>query len=287
MRPDPTGRSDGQMSTGPSSPGVTSTALERVRHYWDRAHDAYLTHVGTTFQAGRIAVGVSMRDSNLWLARAAGLETHQRVLDAGCGVCGPGIDIAREIPGLRLVGLTLSPRQTATAMQLIRDAGLSGRLHVVNGDYHALPFGDRSFDTVLFLESVGYADNLTQLFAGVHRVLRPGGSLYVKDVFRREHLWSDQEGQELAEFDRVYAQRTPTLEECVRAATTVGFTKIHTRDLSDIVSTAHGWRAMFDGEGEGTLSSFGRLHHHRHSCLPVYFGELTAVTPTRETHERG
>ena len=49
--------------------------LDRVREYWDNTHDAYLKHVGTTFQAGRITVGSSARESNLWLAGAAGLAT--------------------------------------------------------------------------------------------------------------------------------------------------------------------------------------------------------------------
>lgn len=261
---------------------MTPDRLNRVREYWDGVHDAYLAHVGTTFQAGRIAVGSSMRDSNLWLARAAGLERHRRVLDAGCGVCGPGIDMARAFPALRIVGLTLSGRQAATGAKLIRDGGLSVRVDVVNGDYHALPFADGSFDVALFLESIGYADNLTRLLGGVFRVLRPGGALYVKDVFRREPLWSDQERQELAEFDRVYRHRTPTLEECAGAARAAGFTALATRELSDIVSTAHASKAMFDEAGDGTLSAFGRLHYHRHSCLPVYFAELTAVTPVVE-----
>lgn len=249
---------------------------EQVREYWDRTHDAYLAHVGTTFQAGRMAAATTVRDSNLWLARAAGLERHRLVLDAGCGVCGPSIDFARELPGLRLVGVTLSRRQTATAAQLIRHAGVADRVHVVQADYHALPFADGSFDAVLFLESLGYADNLARLLAGIRRVLRPGGSLYVKDVFRREELLSDQEGQELAEFDRVYQQCTPSLEACVRAVAAAGFAAIATRDLSEHVSTAHAQRAMVDA-GDGALTAFGRLHHRRYSCLPVYFAELTAV----------
>ena len=258
---------------------------ERVREYWDRAHDAYLAHVGTTFQAGRIDVGSSMRDSNLWLARAAGLERHRVVLDAGCGVCGPSIDFARELPHLRLVGVTLSRRQTATARQLIRDAAVGDRLHVVNADYHALPFADGSFDAVLFLESLGYADNLTRLLRGVRRVLRAGGSLYVKDVFRREQLWSDQEGLELAEFDRVYQYCTRSLEACVRAVAAAGFTEVATRDLTDRVSIAHTQRAMVEA-GDGTLSAFGHLHHRRYSCLPVYFAELTAVARPRDAQRR-
>jgi cyclopropane fatty-acyl-phospholipid synthase-like methyltransferase len=247
-----------------------------VRAYWERAQQAYLAHVGTTFQAGRITAGVSMRESNLWLARAAGLHRGQRVLDAGCGVCGPAIDIARAIR-LRIVGLTIVPCQAATAATMIEQAGLSGRVQVVQGDFNAPPFAERSFDAVVFLESIGYAAALLPLLADVRRVLKPGGSLYVKDVFRRETLWSDQERRELEEFDCVYAQRTPTLSDCTEAAVQAGFTNVSTRDLTPFVTTAHGSRAMFDGTGH--LTSFGHLHYRRHSCVPVYFAELTAYVP--------
>ena len=100
----------------------------------------------------------------------------------------------------------------------------------------------------------------------------------MKDVFRRELLLSDQEREELAEFDRAYVIRTPTVGQCVEAATLAGLTSIRTRDLSEVVSTAHARRAMFDAARAGTPCSFGRLHDRRHSCLPVYFAELTART---------
>jgi ubiquinone/menaquinone biosynthesis C-methylase UbiE len=129
----------------------------------------------------------------------------------------------------------------------------------------------------VFLESLCYADSLTTLLTGVYRVLRPGGSLYIKDVFRRERLWADQEVDELIEFNEVYAVRTPTLTECIDAAADSGFTRILTRDLSELVSTTWARQAMFDARDNATLTSFGRLHHRRYSCLPVYFVELTAL----------
>lgn len=258
---------------------MADVELARVRAYWAAAHDAYLAHVGTTFQAGRLAVGGTMRESNLWLANAAGLRAGHRVLDAGCGVCGPAVDIARAIPGLHIVGITLCERQAATAAGLIRAAELSDRVRVVTGDYHVLPFADGTFDTVFFFESLGYAGSLAQLFAAVRRVLRAGGALYVKDVFRHERLWSDQEADELAEFDRIYAQRTRTVRECVAAAAAAGFTGIETRTLADVVSTAHARRAMFEEAHGGRLSSFGEMHYRRHSCVPVSFAEVTARTP--------
>jgi cyclopropane fatty-acyl-phospholipid synthase-like methyltransferase len=271
---------DARTATAPGQARLVrrvGPARADVQAYWDRAHDAYLTSVGTTFQAGRITTGASMRESNLWLAQSAGLAAGQCVLDAGCGVCGPAVDIVREIAGLRIVGITLVQRQARGAAALIAQAGVSDRVHVVHGDYHALPFADRSFDAVLFLESIGYAAGFVPLFERVRRVLKPGGSLYVKDVFRHESLWSDQESEELAEFDDTYAQETPALRECAEAAAAAGFTDLRTRDLTSLVSTAHGARAMFDAAGRQT--AFGRLHYRRHGCLPVYFAELIARAP--------
>lgn len=248
-----------------------------VQAYWDRAHDAYLAHVGTTFQAGRIAAGTSMRESNVWLARAAGLEPGQRVLDAGCGVCGPAIDIAREVSGLRIVGITVVRRQATAAAGLIAQATLADRVHVVHGDFHAPPFADGAFDAVMFLESIGHAEDLVSLLDNVRRVLKPAGTLYIKDVFRRDPLWSDQERDELAAFDRAYRYRTRPLAEFVEAAALTGFADVTTRDLTGRVSTAHARCAMFDTSGG--LTSFGRLHYRRHTCLPVYFAEMKARSP--------
>ena len=47
-------------------------------------------------------------------------------------------------------------------------------------------------------------------FRKVHYSSVDGGSLYVKDVFRREELLSDQEGQELAEQLRTRAEQAET-----------------------------------------------------------------------------
>jgi cyclopropane fatty-acyl-phospholipid synthase-like methyltransferase len=267
------------MTPANSTPAAAREQPTRadVRRYWDESHDTYLAHVGTVFQAGRITSGTSMRESNVWLAGAAGIAPAQRVLDAGCGMCGPAVDIASHVPGVQIVGLTVSRRQAVAAAALIAQSGLSGRVHVVHADYHRPPFPDRSFDVVLFFESIGYADDLGRLFPAIRRVLRPGGRLYVKDVFRRERLWSDQERDELEEFDRAFVQRTPALADCAEAARVSGFADVRTRDLSRMVTTAHAWRAMFDSRGRPT--AFGRLHHGPHSCLPVYFAELTGRAP--------
>src|SRR5438105_932352 len=150
----------------------------RVRDYYDATTQTYLEHLGTTLQADLIAQSPTSPDpatSNLWLAERAGLCADQRVLDAGCGVAGPAVDIARAYSTVRIDAITISPRQAEIGQERVRAAGLGERVRLYLGDYHALPFVDESFDAVVFFESSGYSDDRTQLFAEVRRVLRPGG----------------------------------------------------------------------------------------------------------------
>src|ERR1035438_5482375 len=111
--------------------------LAEIREYWKNTHSAYLENVGTTFQAGYLVAGSeepSARHSNELLAAAAGVSPRDTVLDAGCGVCGPAIDIARHIPGVRIAGVTVSSEQAATATDLIHSTGLDNSIRLALAD---------------------------------------------------------------------------------------------------------------------------------------------------------
>jgi ubiquinone/menaquinone biosynthesis C-methylase UbiE len=82
------------------------------------------------------------RPARTWLYQQAGLAAADAVLEVGCG---SGV-IAGELAHLgptRVVGLDLDARMLAFARQ-----GGDGVEHV-QGDAHALPFPDRSFDVVV------------------------------------------------------------------------------------------------------------------------------------------
>ena len=268
-----------------------SAYLEGVREYWRTAHRAYLESVGTTFQAGLINLGPSedpVTQSNLHLAAAAGIRPGHRVLDAGCGVCGPSMDIARHIEGVQITAVTISPEQAATAKKLIRQARLSSQIEVRIADYHRLPFPDGFFDVVCFFESVGYSYDLSRLFSEVFRVTRPGGGVYIKDVFCKARPLSRAAREELAEFNRIFAQfQTPTLSHVRKALAVAGFEQIRGRDLTKRITTAHSLNAMFDSRN-GSLrpTEFGKLHFGVYRCAAVCFGEIKAIRPVRKRHDR-
>ncbi|MDP7111100.1 MAG: methyltransferase domain-containing protein, partial [Myxococcota bacterium] len=214
--------------------------LRRIAGYYDETTGAYLDAMGPTLQAG-LPGDDEARDSfesgNVRWARRAGISPGDRVLDAGCGVCGPAIDIALAIDDVQIDGLTISPVQAEIASARIAEAGLTDRVRVHVRDYHEPGFDDDTFDVVMFLEASGYAYDPRRLFAGAHRVLRRGGTLYLKDLFRRfERDLTSVQRVELERFDEIYRHRTPRASERRALIEDAGFADVRWEDLSPMLS---------------------------------------------------
>lgn len=268
---------------------VAARLLKRIQDLYDEMSPAFLRAAGDTFQAGLLVVGgrEQARASNLALAARAGIRSGMRVLDAGCGVGGPSIHIASRLRGVRIDGITLSRVQAQLAARLVARAGLTNRVRVIQGDYHCLPFADRSFDVVYFFECTGYSYDRRRLFVEVGRVLRPGGTVYIKDVFREARALSPPEQAEQRAFDRMWAlHESPTIPATTAALRKAGFRIRSAQRFSDM-SGSHFVSSMFDHTKEGpALNDFGRRFFRRMSNLPTFFGEVIAVKATRSTRGR-
>jgi ubiquinone/menaquinone biosynthesis C-methylase UbiE len=200
-------------------------------------------------------------------------------------VCGPSIDIASSVADVRIDAVTICEAQARSAAALIREAGLSGRIHVQICDFHRLPFKPQSFDVVLFFESFGYSYDLRRVLEESFRVTRPGGTLYIKEVFRRGHPLSVKEHRELAEFNRTFAFDAPVLSEAAAAAQAAGYRDVRQVELTPWMSTAHNIDAMFEVvDGRPQPTDFGERHFRVYECLPVFFAEVKATRP--ESGER-
>src|SRR5262249_38906804 len=128
------------------------------------------------------------------------------------------VAIGRAYPAAQICGVTVSSVQAELGRDLIAQEGVADRIAIVRADYHDLPFPDGCFDVVLFFESCGYSPNRSTLFVEAARVLRPGGHIYVKDVFARAGGLSRDEATTLAAFDDMWRlAASPTLPE-VQAA---------------------------------------------------------------------
>jgi cyclopropane fatty-acyl-phospholipid synthase-like methyltransferase len=191
--------------------------------------------------------------------------------------------MATEIDGVTIDAITLSPVQAGLARERVEASGLSERIRVNLGDYHHVPFPPESFDVVLFLESVGYAIDQRALFAEMWRVLRPGGTVYVKDAFVHDRVLSADEEAALADMNSIFAVRFPYARDLSAAMANAGFVDITFSDLSAIIDTSLFSRAVHVWDEHGApveLTPFG-VRHTRQTAgpPPIDFGTLKAWKP--------
>ena len=245
----------------------------------------YLAHFGTTFQGARLRSehqdDLDARPLNLRLAASAGIAPGQRVLDAGCGVCGPAVDIARAIAEVTISGVTVSTVQAHAAAKVVREAGLKTRVSVCAADFHQLPYAPETFDVVLFLESLCYTYDLARLLRGVYDVLRPGGRVFVKDGFRREGIITVEEQHICERMCELYAvPRTMTVSELALALAFSGFVDVRVEPLAGEMSFAATYDAFFTQvDGAPVLNAFGALHDLPYDVLPVRWLQVRACRP--------
>lgn len=100
------------------------------------------------------------------------------VLEVGSGRGGGCSYLARYRAPRSITGVDLSGRAVALCRRIHRAPGLT----FVEGVAEELPFGARSFDAVLNVESSHCYDSMPTFLAEVHRVLRPGGSFHFCDL---------------------------------------------------------------------------------------------------------
>ncbi len=134
------------------------------------------TKAAKVYESGHAGIYEMCKDDYPQMFAELEREPFSDVLDVGCGT-GAVIELLHgKHPGARYVGLDLTPDMIAVA----KAKGLDGCEFVV-GDAEDLPFAANSFDAVLTSNSFHHYPNPERFFAGVHRVLRPGGRLILRD----------------------------------------------------------------------------------------------------------
>ena len=112
-----------------------------------------------------------------------GLRPGMHVLDVGSGLGGPARYLTRQY-GCRVTGIDLTEEFVAVAQNLTRRLGMEGQVSFQHGSALAMPFSAASFDAAtLFHVGMNIGDK-PALFAGVRRVLKPGGVFGIYDQMR-------------------------------------------------------------------------------------------------------
>jgi tocopherol O-methyltransferase len=109
------------------------------------------------------------------ILRPARLKPSDVVADAGCGVGGTVMHIARE-HGSKVIGLNINEMQLKLASARAREAGLESRVSFQYCDCTVrLPFEDGSIDAIVNIESACHYDDRKTFISECARALKPGG----------------------------------------------------------------------------------------------------------------
>jgi ubiquinone/menaquinone biosynthesis C-methylase UbiE len=105
----------------------------------------------------------------------------RKVLEVGCGRGGGAAFVKQYHRPMQMTGVDFSAR----AVRFCQDHYHAEGLSFMRGDAEALPFGDRSFDAVINVESSHCYGSMPAFLREVRRVLRPGGALLFADLRAR------------------------------------------------------------------------------------------------------
>ena len=109
----------------------------------------------------------------------------RRVLDVGCGTGALMRRAADRFPGAKLVGADPAPGMVAAAREAMKDGA---SVSFVCAPVESLPFDDGEFDLVLSTVSFNHWEDQQAGFEEIARVLAPGGSLVLADIFAASWL---------------------------------------------------------------------------------------------------
>jgi tocopherol O-methyltransferase len=127
----------------------------------------------------------SLLKANAVLAQLARIDQDDRVLDAGCGLGGGSLWLAKERRAI-VTGIALGLDQIRVARCEAHRRALSDRAQFIVADFTTLPFDDGSFDVVWAHESLCHAHNKSAFFREIARVLVPNGRVVVADFMLRQ-----------------------------------------------------------------------------------------------------
>jgi cyclopropane fatty-acyl-phospholipid synthase-like methyltransferase len=133
------------------------------------------------------------------IAKLGKIQKEHRVLDAGCGVGGTAIHLAKTI-GCHVTGITLTPHQAETAKKNALKHGVSELTDFQVMNYMSTSFPDSHFDIITGLESICYAEPKINFVNEAFRILKEGGKVVLAENLQGKEELSNQEFDELYTF---------------------------------------------------------------------------------------
>jgi ubiquinone/menaquinone biosynthesis C-methylase UbiE len=166
----------------------------------------------------------------------------ERVLDVGAGTAQIPIELCRRHASVRVVAIDMAQHMLEVGRRNLDKAGLTERIELKLCDAKHMPFADHSFDAVMSNSIVHHIPEPFAVLAEMARVVKPGGSIFVRDLLR------PKDAAALVSFVKTYAgdanahqqkmfgeslHAALTLEEVRAMVTRLGFDAATVQQTSD------------------------------------------------------
>ncbi|HUS68935.1 MAG TPA: methyltransferase domain-containing protein [Kofleriaceae bacterium] len=119
-----------------------------------------------------------------FVERLRALGAAGRMLDIGTGPADIPLLVVDRWSEARVVAVDLAPAMLALAAQRRDASPHAARLELVLGDATSLPLDDGSFDAVFSNTILHHLPDPVPFLREAGRVLRPGGALLIRDLYR-------------------------------------------------------------------------------------------------------
>lgn len=248
-----------------------------VGNFYNEQTDNFIQVYGEVIQAFRTKDVNKLLDYQI---DVIGIKEGMTILDAGCGVCGPAIYFAKKTRA-NIEAVTISDIQATKAINKIKLANLTEFIHVKSGDYHLLNqlYAKEQFDCIYFLESFGHAHSHQQVLYSAWEVLKPGGKIYIKDLFIKKAMnESLQAGilNSVEEINIAYRYNVPDLNDILDMARKKGYilSQIKTIDIA-----LEDFENLTISNEFQELTGIHKIENLRNYIFPVDFFELILLKP--------
>lgn len=165
-----------------------------------------------------------------FVKRLIELGAHGRMLDIGTGPGHIPLLVCERIPEATVVGIDLAQHMLAHAERHRAASPHADRVEFRLADAKGLEFPDASFDTVYSNTILHHIPDPRPFLSEAQRVLKPGGVLLVRDLFRPE---SNERALELVELHA--GDSNEYQRELFRASLCAAFTPDELRGLVEEV----------------------------------------------------